>query len=864
MGSRHEGPSGGHSGAVRFGIRAKLFLAFGAVTATTVVASGVGLLSYTTVGDRLTGITSVNVPAISAASNLAEQSASVMAAAPLLDGAQDQEARRRLSGLLAAQLGRLSERIDELERQRGAEAVLELRRRAESMGGALRSLDQAVQRRLDLRAAREAALPELAAAHEAFLGALQPKVENASGNLVIQGNTLASFTGQSVSALTDEASVNLIALFEIRADITAAAAALTRVPRISTAEELARAREGFEQVAGRVEAALPILESRPDAEHAGELVGRLLDQGRGAGNVFDARAAELRGAAGQAAGSQRIAGAAAETEAQLHALIQPVVEAARGRIVTAGENLKYDTESAIQELLTNGLTQFRAYLELAAAGNLVAGLLNEAANTPDAARLPVLEERFEQALKRMGDQMSMLDDAQNAEIKRFGERLLSFGRGEASLFATRETELAALAEGAGVLDTARRLSGELATAVEGMVAEVKADTERSSREAISALESGRVWLVAIAVASIVGAGLIVWLYVGRVIVARLQRLSAAMRRVAEGDLGADIPLGGRDEISGMASALTVFRENAREVQAANRRAEEERVRAAEERRRAMLGLADEFEASVKAVVERVSTSASDVHRTADSMAATAGQTSLEATSAVAASEQATSSVESAAVAAEQLSSSISEISRRVNESARIARSAAGDAERTNETVRSLSEAAQKIGEVVELISSIAGQTNLLALNATIEAARAGEAGKGFAVVASEVKNLAMQTADATDEISTQIGAMQAATRDAVGAIQGIGRTIGTINEIATGIAAAVEEQGAATVEIVRSVQHAAEGTGQASANMAEVNRAASETGESAAVVLRAAADMSAQADTLREQVDRFLGQVRSA
>jgi methyl-accepting chemotaxis protein len=179
-------------------------------------------------------------------------------------------------------------------------------------------------------------------------------------------------------------------------------------------------------------------------------------------------------------------------------------------------------------------------------------------------------------------------------------------------------------------------------------------------------------------------------------------------------------------------------------------------------------------------------------------------------------------------------------------------------------VQGLSAAAQKIGDVVKLISDIASQTNLLALNATIEAARAGDAGKGFAVVASEVKSLANQTAKATEEISAQVASMQGATNDAVQAIHSIGGTIGTINEIATTIASAVEEQGAATQEIARNVQEAAQGTGQVSSNIVGVNQAASETGAASSQVLASAEELGKQAETLRADVDQFLANIRAA
>jgi methyl-accepting chemotaxis protein/aerotaxis receptor len=211
-----------------------------------------------------------------------------------------------------------------------------------------------------------------------------------------------------------------------------------------------------------------------------------------------------------------------------------------------------------------------------------------------------------------------------------------------------------------------------------------------------------------------------------------------------------------------------------------------------------------------------------------------------------------------------MSSSVREISRQVQESARIAGEAVGQAQSTTERVSELSRAASRIGDVVELINAIAGQTNLLALNATIEAARAGEAGRGFAVVASEVKALAEQTAKATGEIGQQIGGIQTATQESVGAIGQISGTIARLSEISSAIAAAVEQQGAATQEIARNVQQAAQGTQQVSSNVGEVQHGASETGSASSQVLSAAQMLSRDSSRLKLEVGKFLDSVRAA
>ena len=398
---------------------------------------------------------------------------------------------------------------------------------------------------------------------------------------------------------------------------------------------------------------------------------------------------------------------------------------------------------------------------------------------------------------------------------------------------------------------------EIAKSVEGLYKGAEA-TEAAIRDSV------RIWmLIAFALSVVLVTGLS--LLIGRSISNALASMVSAMTRLAGGDFKIAIPgLGRKDEIGEMAGAVEVFKNNMIEAERLRAERLEAEQRQAEQRKADMRELANAFEGAVGEIVETVSSAATELEASANTLTKAAERSQSLATTVAAASEEASTNVQSVSSASEELTSSVNEISRQVQESSRVASEAVDQAQKTNSRVSELSKAASRIGDVVELINTIAGQTNLLALNATIEAARAGEAGRGFAVVASEVKALAEQTAKATGEISQQISGIQSATQDSVAAIKEIGDTIGRMSEISSTIAAAVEEQGAATQEISRNIQHAATGTQQVSSNITDVQHGATETGSASAQVHSAAKSLSSESNRLKLEVSKFLNSVRVA
>ena len=840
----------------RFGIRLRLQAAFGAVAITTVIAAAVAIMSFSETQRGFERVSTREVPTMTDALRLSAASGEISAAAARYVAAKTSEDRKLIAAQIATRSRDLDAIMDRLRVGQGEAGGFSIAEpMAQRLKGNLKALEKAISERTEIREALEARLAALHAAHARITEKLTPIVDESYFEVV----TTAEDVGQSgdimVRTLIQGGMQVMQAMVEVGAETNLVTGLLTAGALTSSPAILSMLENRFTASARRVEKQLGKIPAgakfEPLKAKVHELVKLANFKSRESGNETERLTQVFR------------------AHEQLNNLLIGLIDHLNLDVVAQSDDAVKRTSKLVKDLVAVQIGGLRHALEFAAQTHLVTSLISEAAVAKDADALGPMADRFKAAadalltsLKALPgqDANAILDRNLNTVL----DGLLSFGRGDDSVFALRRNELAAAARADKTIEENVTIQRSLDRAVAVLVGDAEKSMQSGSEKLVEDLARNRMLLIIVAVISLLVAAGIGVFYVQRRLVRRLTMVSDAMRRLSSGETALSVPTAAdRDEIGDMARSLEVFRggEIERRHMAQLREAEEHAQRDRAANIEEMIG---EFRATVTAVIAAVTDNVSRMETTARTLSSIAAEADNQARAASTSSEQTSSNVRGVAGATEELGASIREISDQASQANNVVQRAAEIAQNADSLVGQLSSGANRIGDVIKLIRAIAEQTNLLALNATIEAARAGEAGRGFAVVASEVKTLASQTAKATEEIATQIGSIQTSTEEAVEAIRQISAVMGDISRFTSSIAVSVEEQSASTQEIGRNVHEAASGAKELAGNMATVSEAIDETNRSATHVLEASSALTTQAGTLQQAVDQFLEQVAAA
>ncbi|MCR9254563.1 MAG: methyl-accepting chemotaxis protein [Alphaproteobacteria bacterium] len=851
----------GNRGRLEFGIGATLYTATGLLILLTIAAAGLSFWAFSSVERTLTSVTGQSFPAVKDGLNLTILSERMAAKAPELIRANDPAEREAVSTEIAADLAGINAVLDRI-RANDPDRAASVASSVDILAARMEDLKSAIDRREMARATLANLRSRANAIHGEFFLKMGPLIEEENFGMVLAGGEAVANASRSLNELVTVHVDGLKAVFDAALLGEQMLAVMIRNLTGTSQKPVSQAEEQFLKMAEELRA---LVDRFPETENAVRLaaaVEAIVAVGIADDTPFTFRAASTSGG-GNALIQSILNNKIVDASANFSRAVGPVVADAQGELAGEGKRLSGSLRGEINGLMEEDVFALTQTMFLMSEANLMVGMLNAAAGSPDLDELATYNSKFFESSYRMNGYTVDLEFLGKAEeVISLAKSLGAIGDGDDSLFAVRERLLNEELLALEALGAAQQAAQALDREVSASVADAERSVDAGTAATIGMLKQTETVLIGMAVAGIVAGLLIGWLVIYRRVVKRLVTLAGQMGRLAEGDNSVEPNAAGHDEIAGMARTVVVFRDNALEVEKLRQEQVEAEERAQREAERQRFALADQFEEQVKDIVERLSAASDEMEKNALLMTDGANDVQSRSNTGASAAEATASNVQAMAAAVEELSASIREISGKVSESSRMAQTAAAQADQTNRSMQGLEEAAARIDSVVALIQDIAEQTNLLALNATIEAARAGDAGKGFAVVASEVKNLAGQTATATEEITQQIKTLQAGVSDAAGAIKQVSGVIQDIGGHVTSIAGAVEQQNASTEEIARSSRDAAEGTNQVSETVGSLSDVATKSGHQADAVLNAARSLSQETRDLGQAVDVFLGGIR--
>jgi len=857
-------------GKGKTGIKAKMLLAFGVIALVPCVAASIGWLSYRAVRGHVTDITQSQVPLLETAHGLATSAAGILALGPRIDAADNADELDRLEKESAQKQQFMTQAVEKLSQNHlDDDTASDMVQKVGALNSSLSALVRATRTRLTQKAQRVQRLGTLEQQHDTLLAQLKPAMEKSQKALA---NSIASLTVATTSAsssISDDLSQRIVPMFQLRG----ATAALTKSLLLGAYETepskvMSRSTD-FDSALANIQGALRPLAKDPAAKMVLAAIDKLAAFGGDDKNIYMLRIGQLRAEPGSAKAEKLSAELVqyvdeiVELDGDISNFLLPMMLNFRTHIAGSGQEIATQTQELAGVQVPRAQESYIRLSSLLADVNLLVGRLAEAGNAASADQLAMLNTSLQQVAKQIGQEAGQLG-AEQTVISGLIDKLLHTGFGDDGILALRRQELATLATNDAMMQENREAATRLADDVAVIVAAAQQSAAAGAGETQTALDQTNMLQISLAAAGVVFSILVVWLYVGRRIVSRLENLAQAMRRAADGDRQVVLRNDGSDEISEMIDALDIFIGNAKSMDDAREQMEVSRKEASEQRKLGRLAVAEQFERDVLSIVQALAGAAQTMTDRARALNNIADQVSVRANAALDISTQMASGIQQVAAAASEISTSIADINQRTGETAKVIGDTAAEAEQVKTTIAGLAQATSEIGTVVGLIEGLAGQTNLLALNAHIEASRAGDAGKGFAVVANEVKHLAGETARSTGDISRQIAATQDASRETASVVALMTDGVQKIQGNSSAIAAAVGEQARLTQSIVDRSQEVAVGTQRANEDVLVLSQAAATVREDVGDVLNIAEGLLREAASLGDAVNGFLREIREA